>query len=318
MTLLGRAAAEPTLPEQSGAGRRILGNRLLVAGAVIVALLIVAALLAPLLAPHAPDKQFAEGLDANGMPIAPCPRFLLGTDNLGRDVLSRVLYGARISLAVGLAAMLTATAIGVVVGLLAGYYGRWVDGLLMRATDIMLTIPPLLLAIAFAGLMDGRRIHLHPFLPRAHFMDLKMERGMVSILIVIGLVSWTTAARVVRAQVLSVREREFVQAARAMGASSGRLLWRHIFPNVLPAIIVLSTMSTAGTIGLEAGLSYLGVGIPPPAPSWGGMIGDGQPYLLIAPWLVLPPGIAVIVAVVGFNLLGQGLQDVLDPRARRA
>jgi peptide/nickel transport system permease protein len=139
----------------------------------------------------------------------------------------------------------------------------------------------------------------------------------VSVLLVIGLVSWTGIARVVRGVVLSLKEREFVEAARAVGCSHWRIIGRHILPNALPSIIVVAVMGTAGTIALEAGLSYLGIGVPPPAPSWGGMISDGQPYLLVAPWLVLPPGLAVVLAVVGFNLLGQGLQDVLDPHQRR-
>lgn len=295
------------------AWRELVSNRLVRAGIFLIALLALAAVLASVIAPHDPNTQFKEGLDANGMPVPPGGRFLLGTDSLGRDVFSRVLYGARISLSVGLVAMLTATIIGVLIGLLSGYYGRGVDAVLMRFTDIMMTIPPLLLAIAFAGLMDGRRVHLHPSWLPFHWLDFKLERGMVSLFFVIGIVSWTGIARVVRGQVLSLKEREFIEAARAIGCSNARIVWRHLLPNVLPVIVVLATMSTAGTISLEAGLSYLGIGVPPPAPSWGGMISDGQSYLLVAPWLVLPPGIAIVVAVVAFNLFGQGLQDILDP-----
>jgi len=251
------------------------------------------------------------------MPVAPCAMFPLGSDSLGRDVLSRVIFGARISLTVGTVAMGTATAVGVLVGLLAGYFGRATGTVLMRLTDMTMTIPALLLAIAFAGLMDGRKVHLHPHALPWHFLDIELRRGIVSVLLVIGLVSWTGIARVVRGVVLSLKEREFVEAARAVGCSHARIIWRHILPNTLPAIIVVAAMGTAGTIALEAGLSYLGIGVPPPAPSWGGMISDGQPYLLVAPWLVLPPGLAVVLAVVGFNLLGQGLQDVLDPHHQR-
>jgi peptide/nickel transport system permease protein len=232
-------------------------------------------------------------------------------------VFSRVLFGARISLTVGIVAMLTATAIGVLIGLSAAYYGRGVDSSLMRLTDVMMSIPALLLAIAFAGLMTGRVVHLHPAWLHWHLLEFPLKRGLVSVFLVIGIVSWTGIARVVRAQALSVREREYVVAARSLGASHTRILWRHIFPNVLPAILVLATMSTAGTILLEAGLSYLGMGVPPPASSWGSMISDGQPYLIAAPWIALPPGIAVILAVVGFNVLGQGLQDLIDPYERR-
>lgn len=304
---------EPIVATQRCPLVEALANRLVLAGLIIIACLILLAVFAPLIAPHSPNVQFEEGLDPNGMPLPPTARFRLGTDCLGRDVLSRVIFGTRISLTVGIVAMLTATIIGVAVGLIGGYYGRWIDTLLMRFTDIMMTIPALLLAIAFAGLMTGRKVHLHPAWLHAHFLDMRMERGLVSIFLVIGIVSWTGIARVVRGQVLSLKEREFVEAARAIGCSNARIVLRHILPNVLPAIIVLATMSTAGTISLEAGLSYLGIGVPPPAPSWGSMISQGQPYLLVAPWMVLPPGIAIVIAVVGFNLLGQGLQDVLDP-----
>lgn len=304
------SATEGFLPEAAPtqrphAVREVLGNRLVLAGLIIVGIIALLGICAPWVSPHAPHTQFAEGLDADGMPLPPCARFPLGTDSLGRDVLSRVFYGARISLTVGAVAMLTAAVIGVIIGVLAGHFGRWVDTVLMRFTDIMMTIPPLLLAIAFAGLMDGRKVKL--------LFEFELKRGLVSIFLVIGIVSWTRIARVVRAQVLSVKEREFIEAAHAAGSSNTRVICRHILPNVLPAIIVLGTMSTAGTILLEAGLSYLGIGVPPPAPSWGGMISEGQAYLLAAPWLVLPPGLAVVAAVVGFNLLGQGLQDVLDP-----
>lgn len=307
--------------KHSSAWRETFRNRLVLSGSLIVGAMVLLALLAPMLKRYHvlrdPLHQDRHGLDASGMPLAPSATFRLGTDSLGRDVLSRVIYGTRISLTVGTVAMLTATIIGVVIGLLAGYYGKWVDAILMRFTDVMLTIPSLLLAIAFAGLMDGRKVHLHPSFLSWHFLDVSLKRGLVSIFLVIGIVSWTSIARVVRGQVLSLKEREFVEAARAIGCSNARILWRHILPNVLPAIIVLATMSTAGTIALEAGLSYLGVGVPPPAPSWGSMISEGQPYLIVAPWIVLPPGAMVVTAVVGFNLLGQGLQDVLDPYQKR-
>ena len=299
-------AADLPIPPAPAAWRTLLGNRLVVAGLAIIALFVLVALLADKLSAHAPDMQLADGLDADGMPLAPSRQFPLGTDNLGRDVLSRVLHGTRISLTVGAVAMLTALVIGVLVGLYAGYYGGWVDAILMRLTDVMLALPALLLAIALAGLMDGKVLLGWP-------VEIRLERGLLSVCLVIGVVSWTGIARVVRAQVLTLKERSFVEAARAVGCSHRRILWRHILPNVLPAIIVLATMSVAGTILFEAGLGYLGVGVPPPAPSWGNMIADGQPYLLVAPWLVFPPGVAIVVAALGFNLLGQGLQDVLDP-----
>jgi peptide/nickel transport system permease protein len=202
--------------------------------------------------------------------------------------------------------VLTALIIGVLVGLYAGFYGGWVDTILMRGTDVILSLPALLLALALAGLMNGKVLVDWP-------VPIKLERGLFSVCLVIGVVSWTGIARVVRAQVMSLKERSFIEAARAIGCSRRRIIWRHILPNVLPAIIVLATMSVAGTILFEAGLGYLGQGVPPPAPSWGNMISDGQPYMIVCPWLVIPPGIAIILAALGFNLLGQGLQDVLDP-----
>jgi peptide/nickel transport system permease protein len=288
------------------AWRKVLGNRLVAAGLAIIALLVLIAVFADRLTPYTPETQLADGLDADGMPLAPCRRFPLGTDSLGRDVLSRVLHGTRISLTVGAVAMLTALVIGVLVGLYAGYYGGWVDAVLMRLTDVMLALPALLLAIALAGLMNGKVLLSRP-------VEIRLERGLLSVCLVIGVVSWTGIARVVRAQVMVLKERTFVEAARAVGCSHRRILWRHILPNVMPAILVLATMSVAGTILFEAGLSYLGVGVPAPAPSWGNLIVEGQPYLVVAPWLVIPPGVAVVVASLGFNLLGQGLQDVLDP-----
>jgi ABC-type dipeptide/oligopeptide/nickel transport system permease subunit len=294
------------LPAAPAAWRALLGNRLVAAGLAIVLLFVLVAAFADVLSPYAPDRQMEDGLDADGMPVPPSRRFPLGTDSLGRDVLSRVLHGTRISLTVGTVAMLTSLVIGVLVGLYAGYYGGWVDAVLMRMTDVMLALPALLLAIALAGLMDGKVLIGWP-------VEVRLERGLLSVCFVIGIVSWTGIARVVRAQVLTLKERAFVEAARAVGCSHRRVLWRHILPNVLPAIVVLATMSVAGTILFEAGLSYLGVGVPPPAPSWGNMILDGQAYMTTAPWIMVPAGAAVVLAVLGFNLLGQGLQDVLDP-----
>ena len=308
-----QAAVEPIPPRPTSLWRKALANPLVLFGAALVGLLVLVALSAHVLAPHSSDEQFKYGLDADGLPVPPCREFLLGTDSLGRDVLSRVLYGSQISLTVGVAAMLAALAVGVVVGLYSGYYPGWVDVVLMRFTDVMMAIPALLLALALAGLIQvGRSVGLPPW--SAHpVIEFRLERGWFSILLVIGVVSWTGIARVVRGQVLALKERAYVEAARAIGCSDTRILWLHLLPNVLPAIIVLAAMSTGGTFALEAGLGFLGVGVPPPAPSWGTMISDGQAYLTVAPWLVLPPGLAVVLAVLGFSVLGQGLQDVLDP-----
>lgn len=259
-----------------------------------------------------PTQQMAEGLDSDGLPLPPSSRFPLGSDNLGRDVLARILHGARNSLWVGIASMLTATLIGVTTGLIAGFFGGKTDWILMRFTEINLALPAILLAIALAGLMDGRIVHLHPsFLPW-HAMDLKMERGLLSVLMIVGLVCWPGMVRVIRAQVMVLREREFVTASQALGASSFHILLRHILPNILPLVFVLAVMTTANTILLESGLGYLGVGVPPPTPSWGSMIADGQPYFVAAPLIVIAPGLALALTVLGFNLLGQGLQEVLE------
>jgi peptide/nickel transport system permease protein len=312
-------AVEPILPKPTSLWRKFLGNTLVRSGTILVGLLIFLALAAPLIAPY--DRiayQFPNGLTADGMPLPPSGSFPLGTDGLGRDVLVRLLYGSHISLTVGVFAMLAAVAFGVVIGLYSGYYGGWVDVVLMRFTDVMMAIPVLLLAMALAGLLEVSRT-VYVYFPgwSTPLFQFKLERGMIGILLVVAVVSWTGIARVVRGQVLALKERAFVEAARAVGCSSTRILWRHLLPNVLPAIIVLATMSTAGTIGLEAGLSYLGLGEPAPMPSWGTMISEGLPYFTVAPWLVLAPGIAIVLAVLGFNLLGQGLQDVLDPYHKR-
>jgi peptide/nickel transport system permease protein len=251
-------------------------------GALMVTSLAVAAVFAPLLAPHDPTRAVAASF---GDPGAPSPAFPLGTDQLGRDVLSRIIYGARISLTVGVTAMLVTMIIGVAIGLLAGFFGGAADFVLMRFTDIMLTLPALLLAMAFVAVL---------------------RPSLLNILMVIGLVSWTGVARVVRAETLSMVQRDFVLAARALGAPPLRLIIRHVFPNVMPIIVVMAVLGTSGTLLLDAGLSFLGLGVPPPTPSWGRMIEEATSYFRTAPWLALFPGIAIFYAVLGFNLLGYG------------
>ena len=308
------------MPHQQAWFVRVLRNRLVLAGGCILVLLVLAAMTASLwvnvgLLPS-PIQQFPTGLDEDGMPLGAGGKFLVGTDNLGRDVFSRVLFGTRVSLTVGVAGMLTATLIGVVVGVVAGYRGGKVDLLLMRFTEMNMTLPAILLAVAFAGVMDGRILHLHPGWLPWHWLDVELKRGMVSLFLIIGFVCWPGMVRVIRAQVLSIKEREFIMASRALGASDARLIFRHILPNIMPTIIVMAVMLTANTILLEAGLGYLGIGVPPPAPTWGSMITDGQPYFITAPHLVIVPGIGIVLTVLAFNLLGQGLQEVLDPKRR--
>lgn len=268
----------------SGSGGGQGGQRhLLWVGAVMIMALTVAAVAAPWLAPFDPLKAVA---DTFGDPAPPGGAFLLGTDELGRDVLSRLLYGARVSLLVAAVATSMSLVIGVSVGLCSGYFGRWVDTVLMRMTDVVLSFPALLLAIALAALF---------------------EPGLVTIFVVIGVVSWTGVARTVRGEVLSLRERDFVAAARALGAGPLRLILRHVLPNVLPTIVVMGALSTSNTVLLDAGLSYLGLGVPVPTPSWGRMISDSQTYYRVAPWLMVFPGMAIVYAVVAFNFLGYGL-----------
>jgi len=303
--------------------RTLAANHLAGTGALILILFVLFASTAPLLTQwhilHAPDQQDAKGLDEDGLPRPVGDVYLLGTDSLGRDVLSRVVYGARVSLSVGIAAMLTATIIGVAVGLLAGFYGGKLDLLLMRFTEMNMTVPAILLAIAFAGLLDisGRTVRLHPAWLPWHFLEFTLKRGAVSVFLIVGFVCWPGMVRVIRAQVLALKEREFVLAARSLGASDARIILRSILPNLLPTVIVLAVMSTANTILLEAGLGYLGIGVPPPAPTWGSMISEGQPYFITYPHLVIVPGLAIVLTVLAFNLLGQGLQELVDPKQRR-
>jgi peptide/nickel transport system permease protein len=251
-------------------------------GAAMVISLIVVAVFAPFLAPYDPTRAVAPTF---GNPGAPSLAFPLGTDALGRDVLSRIIYGARISLTVGLSAMAVTLVIGVSIGLGSGFFGGTVDFILMRFTDVMLTLPALLLAMAFVSVL---------------------RPSLLSILLVIGLVSWTGIARVVRAETLSMVQRDFVLSARVLGASSLRLITRHVFPNVLPIITVMAVLGTSSTLLLDAGLSFLGLGVPPPTPSWGRMIEEATIYFRTAPWLAAFPGLAIFYAVMAFNLLGYG------------
>jgi ABC-type dipeptide/oligopeptide/nickel transport system permease subunit len=251
-------------------------------GAIMIVVLAAIAIGAPVLAPHDPARAVAASF---GDPQGPSRAFPLGADELGRDVLSRIIWGARISLTVGVAAMVVTLSIGVAIGLLAGFFGGAVDFFLMRLTDMMLAFPTLLLAMAFVTVL---------------------QPSLLNILLVIGLVSWTSVARVVRAETLSLTQRDFVLAARALGAPPRRLIILHVLPNVLPIIVVMAVLGTSGTLLLDAGLSFLGLGVPPPTPSWGRMIEEASLYFRTAPWLAAFPGLAIFYAVLGFNLLGYG------------
>lgn len=261
------------------------------AGVGLVTLVVLAALLAPWLAPFDPIT----GDLRNAYLLGPGGRHLLGTDAQGRDVLTRVLYGARLSLSVGLLSQAVAATLGVTLGLLSGYYGRWVDALVMRLADVTLAFPTLLLLIAVAAAVS-------PSLPM--------------VFVAIGAVGWAGMARLVRSQVLVLKGSEYVLAARALGARDQRVLLRHLLPNVRNQVIIAATLGIAGAIMAEAALSFVGLGAQPPTPSWGAMVADGRDLLRVAPWVAFAPGLAIGLAVLGFNLVGDGLREALDPRRR--
>ncbi|MBA3894651.1 MAG: ABC transporter permease [Gemmatimonadales bacterium] len=271
---------------------RFRRDRFFQLGLFLVGGVVLAALLAPWLAPFDP----VTGDLRNAYLLEPGGRYLLGTDTQGRDVLSRVLYGARLSLSVGLISQTVAVTFGVALGLVAGYYGRWVDALVMRLADITLAFPTLLLLIAVAAAV-------RPSLP--------------VVFVVIGVVGWAGMARLVRGQVLVLKRSEFVLASQALGALDRRVLFRHLLPNVRTQVIIATTLGIAGAIMAEAALSFVGLGAQPPTPSWGAMVADGRDLLRVAPWVTFAPGLAIGMAVLGFNLVGDALREMYDPRLRR-
>lgn len=270
---------------------RLRHDRFFQLGLALVSLVVAAAVLAPWLAPFDPLR----GDLRNAYLLGPGGRFLLGTDTQGRDVLSRVLYGARLSLSVGLISQLVSVALGVLLGLVAGYYGRWVDAVLMRLADVTLAFPTLLLLIAVAA---------------------AVKPSLLVIFLVIGVVGWAGMARLVRGQVLVLRRAEFVIAARALGARDRRVMLRHLLPNLRTQVIISATLGIAGAIMAEAALSFIGLGAQPPTPSWGAMVADGRDLLRVAPWVSFAPGIAIGLAVLGFNLVGDALRETYDPKLR--
>lgn len=278
-----------------GAWRRYCSSRLAILGLVLALLVLLTAALAPVLAPYNPTMQFANGLSANGGPMPPGAQFRLGTDSLGRDLFSRLVWGALTSLEIAIFSNLIAAVIGVAIGAGAGYLGGWADMLLMRLTDLLMSIPAMLLAAFLAAV----------FRP-----------SILIIIVIVGFVNWFYLARIVRAEVMALSHREFVDAVRAIGASTQRIVVRHILPQLWGLVTVYSTLNVATTVLFVAALSYVGIGVQPPTPDWGNMIADGSSYLQVAPWLVVFPGIALGISVLGFNLLGDGLRDALDPRQR--
>jgi len=271
--------------------RRALAHPMFVAGMGLVGLISLAAIFAPLITPIDPTA-----LDVNNVLQAPSFAHPFGTDALGRDVLSRMLYGGRVSLWVGFLAVGLSVALGLFFGLIAGYFGGLIDEVVMRGVDVMLCFPSFFLILAVIAFL---------------------EPSLTNIMIIIGLTSWMGVARLVRAEALTLKHRDFVRAAKLAGAGNPRILLRHILPNAAAPVLVSATLGVAGAILTESSLSFLGLGVQPPMPSWGNMLLEGKEVLEIAPWLSLFPGIAILLTVLGYNLLGESLRDILDPRLRQ-
>jgi oligopeptide transport system permease protein len=290
---------------------RLTRNRAAVFSLVFVILLVLAAVFAGVLAPYPFDRQDLEGTD-----LGPSGAHLFGTDQLGRDQLSRLLYGSRISLAVALVDVLIVLAIGVPLGLVAGFFGGWVDTVVMRTVDVLLAFPSLLLVIVVitylrAVLDQGEG----PLIGLIGGLD-RVSGGLIGVFIALGLVSWLTVCRLVRGQVLSLKEKEFVDAARMVGATNVRIMFRHLLPNSLAPVIVAATFGIPGAIATEAGLSFLGLGVRPPYPSWGILIAEGLRVMRTFPYELVFPAITLAVTLICFNFLGDGLRDALDPKLR--
>jgi peptide/nickel transport system permease protein len=289
------ASPRPARPEsrsgRAGRARRARQHPSAVLGAAIVLALVAAALLAPLIAPRDP-LLMNQAIRLQ----PPSADHALGTDNYGRDLFTRLVYGTRVSLVVGLASVALAVAIGTTLGLASGYLAGWADLLLMRIVDVVLAFPSLLLALSLVSVLGT---------------------GVGSVIVAVGLVQWTTYARVVRATALALKQEEFILAARALGLPGPRIAIRHILPNALAPLLVLATLGIGGAITTEAALSFLGLGVPPPTPSWGATLAFGLAFLRDSPHLATFPGLAIMLTVLGFNLLGDGLRDLTDPRMRR-
>jgi peptide/nickel transport system permease protein len=267
-------------------------NRLAVLGGIVVACLATAAVLAPVLAPWDPNRP-----DVRKILDSPSGRHLLGTDQLGRDVLSRMLYGARVSLAVGFVSVGIAAAIGIMLGAAAGYHGGGVDASIMRLVDLMLVFPRFFLLLAVLAFL---------------------KPSIWTIMVVIGLTGWMGVARLVRAEFLALKEREFVVWSQAVGAGAFRIIWRHILPNAMAPVLVAMTLGIPAAILTESGLSFLGLGVQPPSATWGNILNEGKDAIELAWWLSVYPGVAILVTVLSYNLLGEGIRDALDPRLRQS
>jgi len=290
-------AVGPSMPAKLRAGvlKRLLQRPLAVIGLAIIAIVVAGAILAPWLTAYDPNEQMFDGLTLEGAPLPPNAAFWLGTDLLGRDLLTRILFGARTSLIIGIVANGVALFIGTLVGITAGYFRGWIGSALMRFTDLMMAFPALLLAICLAAVF---------------------QPSLWIVAMVIALVNWVQTARVIYTETSSLAEREFIDAERTIGASAARILFRHMLPHLLPTIIVWGTLGISTTVLLEATLSYLGIGVQPPTASWGNIIFENQTYFQAAPWLVFFPGAAILALALAFNLVGDALRDILDPTQR--
>ncbi|MBE4908523.1 ABC transporter permease [Bacillus luteolus] len=283
--------------QDNAAWRRFKRNRLALFGAIVLLALLIVSALAPLIAPYNPYESSEGDLGLYNVLAPPSQEHILGTDSLGRDMLSRIIYGGRVSLSVAFVAVMIATVTGVLLGVIAGFYGKWVDTLIMRITDVVICFPVLFLAITVATIL---------------------KPSLFNVMIIIGLVSWTTMTRLVRGEVLRLREMEYIEATRAMGQRDVIIILRHILPNIMAPIIVQGTLQTAEAILTESALSFLGVGVQQPTPSWGNMLNEATSIMVLQfkPWVWMPAGFAILLTILCINFVGDGLRDALDPKVK--
>jgi peptide/nickel transport system permease protein len=277
--------------------KRFKKNKLALFGAFILLFLLFVAAISPLVAPYDPYVSNVNELGGYDVLAPPSSEHLLGTDSLGRDMLSRIIYGGRVSLSVAFVAVMIATVTGIILGVIAGYYGKWVDTLIMRITDVVICFPVLFLAITVATIL---------------------KPSLFNVMIIIGLVSWTTMTRLVRGEVLKLREMEYIEAAKAMGQRNSIIIFRHILPNILAPIVVQATLQTAEAILTESALSFLGVGVQQPVPSWGNMLNEATSIMVLQfkPWVWAPAGFAILLTILSINFVGDGLRDAMDPKVK--
>ncbi|WP_407270124.1 oligopeptide ABC transporter permease [Radiobacillus sp. PE A8.2] len=290
-------ALENKVKKEHAGWKRFKKNKLAVFGLIVLGLLILIAVFAPFIAPHDPYTSPKNELGTYDVYAPPSAEHLLGTDGTGRDMMSRLIYGARVSLSVALTAVLISTLIGVFMGVVAGYYGKWIDNIIMRITDVVICFPVLFLAITAATILTP---------------------GIMNVIIIISFVSWTTMTRLVRGEVLKIREMEYVEAARSIGQNNGVIIAKHILPNIIAPIVVQATLQTAEAILTESALSFLGVGVQQPYPSWGNMLNDATSIMVLQfkPWIWMPAGFAILITILCINFLGDGLRDALDPKIK--